>query len=78
MEDLTLSGSTTPINYMIPAGATGYTVTDPRLSAFGSGHDGGANFAFVDGSVHFLSNGTSQTVLAAFSTRSGGEVATFE
>jgi prepilin-type processing-associated H-X9-DG protein len=67
-----------PINWVIPPGTT----SDPsphylewqRLSTWGSGHAGGANFAFTDGSVHFLTNGTNvTTVLIPLSTRAGGE-----
>src|SRR5207253_4423553 len=36
-----------PINYRVPPGGDGSTVED-RVCAFGSGHPGGANFAFVD------------------------------
>jgi prepilin-type N-terminal cleavage/methylation domain-containing protein/prepilin-type processing-associated H-X9-DG protein len=36
-------------------------------------HDGGANFCFADGSVHFLSDSIALWVLAALTTRSGGE-----
>jgi prepilin-type N-terminal cleavage/methylation domain-containing protein/prepilin-type processing-associated H-X9-DG protein len=75
MEDHTLSAYS-PINYLIPAGTTTltYDLQDARLNAFGSGHTGGANFAFGDGSVHFLSNATTQQVLQALCTRAGGEV----
>lgn len=37
-------------------------------------HDGGAQFAFADGSVRFLSEQAALWVLAALTTRSGGEV----
>jgi prepilin-type N-terminal cleavage/methylation domain-containing protein/prepilin-type processing-associated H-X9-DG protein len=75
MEDLTL-GTQVPINWMIPAGLTGYAATDTRLNAIGSGHTGGANVCFADGSVHFLTSSTSLAVLEAAGTRAGGEVYT--
>jgi prepilin-type N-terminal cleavage/methylation domain-containing protein/prepilin-type processing-associated H-X9-DG protein len=78
MEDQTES-SFSPINYLTPPGTTqaqwNYTLQDARVNAFGSGHTGGANFAFVDGSVHFLADSTPLQVLQALSTRNGGEVA---
>jgi prepilin-type processing-associated H-X9-DG protein len=41
---------------------------------FWSMHDGGANFLFVDGSVHFLSYTTAPSVMTGLATRAGGEV----
>jgi prepilin-type N-terminal cleavage/methylation domain-containing protein/prepilin-type processing-associated H-X9-DG protein len=72
MEDLML-GTEVPVNWLIPAGGTGFAVTDPRLNAIGSRHTAGANAAFADGSVHFLPTSTSLTVLQALGTRAGNE-----
>jgi prepilin-type N-terminal cleavage/methylation domain-containing protein/prepilin-type processing-associated H-X9-DG protein len=69
-----------PLNY------TWNQANDPygtiRLFADGSGHINGANFAFCDGSVHFISNAINnaarlangETLLEALSSRDGGEV----
>ena len=77
MEDQTES-SFSPINYLTPPGTTqaqwSYTMQDQRVNAWGSGHTGGANFAFADGSVHFLANSIPLQTLQALSTRAGGEV----
>jgi prepilin-type N-terminal cleavage/methylation domain-containing protein/prepilin-type processing-associated H-X9-DG protein len=62
-----------PINYRVPPGGDQATLED-RACAFGSGHVGGANFAFADGSVRFLSEGTPPLTFQALSTRAGGEV----
>jgi prepilin-type N-terminal cleavage/methylation domain-containing protein/prepilin-type processing-associated H-X9-DG protein len=67
-------GAAAPINYRTPRIPTQAEVKD-RVDAFGSGHPGGANFGFVDGSVRFLSDQTKLITLQALSTRAGGEVA---
>jgi prepilin-type N-terminal cleavage/methylation domain-containing protein/prepilin-type processing-associated H-X9-DG protein len=61
------------INYRMPRGGDVSKLFD-RLCAFGSGHPGGANFAFADGHVQFLKDSTSLPILQALSTRGGGEV----
>jgi len=44
-----------------------------RLGAYGSRHTSGVNFSFADGSVRVFSQTTSQDIILAASTRSGGE-----
>jgi prepilin-type processing-associated H-X9-DG protein len=62
-----------PINYQMPPSGANAEMND-RLCAFGSGHPGGANFAFADGSVRFLGESIPVEILQALSTRAGGEV----
>jgi prepilin-type processing-associated H-X9-DG protein len=61
-----------PINYRVPTGGDFSTLED-RACVFGSGHPGGANFAFADGSVRFLRDGIPLPALQVLSTRAGGE-----
>ncbi len=49
-------------------------VNETNVTGLYSFHPGGANAAFLDGSVRFLKDTTSPAVLRAFGTRSGGEV----
>lgn len=51
--------------------------TNPNYGVFRSQHTGGAHFAMVDGSVHFLSENIDFDLYQALSTRSGGEVVEF-
>lgn len=81
-----MGGAFAPINYKTPwaHGQSGaptsrfvwYPFQDMRLSAFGSAHPGGANFAMGDGSTKFISDEMPQTVLALFCQRADGQVLT--
>lgn len=84
ISDVTMS-SFAPINYLIPFPQAGSGIaTAPafapydalRVSAFGSSHPGGANFALADGSVRYLSDKIDYVTFVAMSTRDGKEVVT--
>jgi prepilin-type N-terminal cleavage/methylation domain-containing protein/prepilin-type processing-associated H-X9-DG protein len=62
-----------PINNRMPSDGDLLALLT-RDCTFGSGHPGGANFAFADGSVRFLSDQTAPPTLKALSTRAGREV----
>ncbi len=64
-----------PINYITPPDAdANYSNVNIRLSAFGSGHPGGANFCLSDGSVNYISETINMVTYQALSTRGEGEV----
>lgn len=81
-------GAFAPIGYKTPwkhgdPGAPGsqsawFVFQDMRLSAYGSAHAGGANFAFGDGSTRFISGTLPQTILALICQRSDATVFTLE
>jgi prepilin-type N-terminal cleavage/methylation domain-containing protein len=72
--DVTM-GTLMPINYRHPAGvAVTNALEAQRITAFGSQHVGGAQFALADGSARFISENISQSVFQALGTRSNNEV----
>ncbi|MGF1581965.1 MAG: DUF1559 domain-containing protein [Gemmataceae bacterium] len=65
-----------PINYRFPPDETScqFDQHDNRVGGWGSGHPGGANFLFGDGTVRFLRNNISQSVFRAAALRKDGQV----
>jgi prepilin-type processing-associated H-X9-DG protein len=54
-------------------GASDFLCQDERLTTWGSGHPGGANFVMGDGSSRFINEDMSLIALQAMSTRNKGE-----
>lgn len=70
-----LASTFVPINYKTPANATAnYANVNLRMSAFGSDHSGGANFAFSDGSTRYITEQIDMITFQALSTRKSGEI----
>jgi prepilin-type processing-associated H-X9-DG protein len=55
-------------------GALHYGLFPEGYEAFRSDHGGGVNFAFVDGSVRFITEDIDPVLYSALATRSGNEV----
>jgi prepilin-type N-terminal cleavage/methylation domain-containing protein/prepilin-type processing-associated H-X9-DG protein len=82
----TINSSTIPLNYPTTTldQTPGFCVPDPGTnpynlttsSGFKSKHTGGVNFAFMDGSVHFISQTIDQITLIRLGVRNDGEVVT--
>lgn len=72
--DVTL-GALVQINYKHPAGvAVNTTYENQRVTAFGSGHTGGAQFAMGDGSCRLINQTVELSILRGISTRAKKEV----
>lgn len=78
-----------PSNLLTPQSVMRYTRYEPMLTSFApfgyginsnsrycfsSSHSGGAQFVFADGSVHFLSESTNQTLYQNLSTKADGNI----
>ena len=74
-----LGSTEVPLNFVTPAdapssgGGAAFDAVDQRLSAYGSGHVTGANFAFADGSVRFVGDTVDFITYQAMSTRQEGD-----
>lgn len=70
--------SAAPMNKQVSywSAAPDLRAQDSRYNSWGSGHPGGVNFVFCDGSARFINDNISQDTLARLSTRNGSEVVT--
>jgi prepilin-type processing-associated H-X9-DG protein len=62
-----------PVNTLPGHGITFSNYGAPCNGAFGSRHPGGANFAFVDGSVHFISENVNLALYRLLGQRASGQ-----
>ena len=76
-----LCGMTETINYNLPEDVPRRSNGDPtfqfqnlKMNSYSSGHPGGANFAFCDGSVQFFSENANLIELQQFAIRDDGAV----
>jgi prepilin-type processing-associated H-X9-DG protein len=77
-------GAFAPINYRIPwafgepgaptSQSAWFVFQDQRFSALGSNHTGGANVAFADGSVRYLTDRVPQSTLSLLCVIADGQV----
>lgn len=73
--EVSVSGPVPPINHrMAPSAPCNFIEHDNRVGGWGSGHPGGANFVFGDGSTHFLTNDVKRRVFRAVALRADGQV----
>jgi prepilin-type N-terminal cleavage/methylation domain-containing protein/prepilin-type processing-associated H-X9-DG protein len=75
------SNTVTPVAGGACSSSTWQSASAPVGCRFGASakgfislHPGGSNFAFADGSVHFLKNSINQATFCALGSRAGGEV----
>jgi prepilin-type processing-associated H-X9-DG protein len=62
-----------PASYGLSSNPGGGEAYDLDSAHYWSFHSGGANFLFMDGSVHFLPYSTTSIVFSAMASRNGGE-----
>jgi prepilin-type N-terminal cleavage/methylation domain-containing protein/prepilin-type processing-associated H-X9-DG protein len=77
MQEQAVGTTGTPFNYIPANPADRFSATN-TASCFSSRHSSGLNFAFLDGTVRFLSTSTPDMVRLAIGTHQGNETVTLE